>query len=299
MRVAKLVTIDNIDKKMLKFLDKYNISYKIKKEHDKLINLKSTTTFFLYEDEIKFLKKFLKKYKYYTCKNSILKKITNKKYFIFDNNISIASITQNIYDKNEIEKAEWFEVRSIWHNGYPQPENNYKKAIYGIEHNECIDEDKQIGNFQIKKEPNWKHNFFFSFAWFGYELFIKESIIKNLEEANIKGLEYRDVLIYNKGISKTVKQIVVKNRLKDTVDLNNTCYKIYHCRLCGQKLIGTKHLNLYKKETFDNIDVDIIRSSKSYALHISPIYIYKKFYLFLKNNNYDKNLEFVPIIYTN
>lgn len=204
------------------------------------------------------------------------------------------------YTKEEFDHATWISVRSKWLNDYPQPEDTYEQIVYGVDtEKQCLCNKKQINNFRIKREIKWGKRYFCSLNWVYDELFVNQEIVEELKQSGLKGFHIRDVNIKSK-ISKTTKQLVVENYLQEGFDKEKTKIreKVY-CQICGtEKYIMSGKEQYYRKEAFDKVDVDIIKSKTIYGMGTNcsrEIYISKKFYRYLKENKYDKNLVFEPI----
>lgn len=210
-------------------------------------------------------------------------------------------ITTEFTDE-EMYHADWFYVRSIWLNGYPQPKDLYERIIYEVDKSKCMCTKEQIQNFRISKEVKWGSNRnFFSLNWVYDELFINASIDTLLIDSNLKGFHFRDVIIDKQNrISDTCKQLVIEDKL--LFELNTETTKIkqkYCCSLCHENkviLMGKEHH--YCKEAFSNLNIDIVKSKTVFGMeNISnrAIYISRRFYRFLIDNKLDKNLIFEPI----
>ena len=137
--------------------------------------------------------------------------------------------------------------------------------------------------------------------WIEDELFINNVVKDKLEQANIKGYELCDVINDKKNISViNMKQMIVRKILKPGFDkVNESVREIITCKKCGCiKYIYSGRGLAYKKDVFEGIDDDIVKSTEIFgAGHMCSrlIFISKNFYEFLTDNSLDKDLVFEPI----
>ena len=113
-----------LDKKIvISFLKKHNINY----EKDELTKL---CVLYYYNDDPLFTK---------------IQKIIDKHHVFYQ--------VSTIYSAQEMNDADWFNVRSVWLNDYPYPKDEYERLVYGIENKtQCLCNKKQVGNFAIVME---------------------------------------------------------------------------------------------------------------------------------------------------
>lgn len=225
-----------------------------------------------------------------------------KKYIIKHN---ISEYTEVVYTNQEMEKAEWFRLRSKWRWEYPQPVDNfgYQDMITYDNKNYCFECGSglvQIDSFRVKKSPDWKKRNFLMLNWIEDELFLSDDAKNILLNSGLKGFEFIDVV---KPRTETkledFNQLKVKNiSSPGLVDQNNTIRETTKCKKCGViKYALTGRGLVYKKSIFGD-DVDIENSFEVFGwghAALRCIFVNQKFYQVIVNNGLEKHLEFVPI----
>ena len=212
-----------------------------------------------------------------------------------------------IYSKEEMNSAEWFSVRSTYRWEYPKPDgdkNNYKYITYNLSDvcQELYCGIKQVDLFQIKKEPDWKNRNFLMLNWIHGELFIKKETGDFLISEGLKGFKLNDVKIYKKDmVAEDIKQIYVESSLKQGLIVDDGIKEVVICKLCGEKkYVGSGKPRHFKREIFENLDVDIIKSHEVFGIgsvNDRRIFVSKHFYDILITNKLDRNLDFEPVIF--
>ena len=200
-------------------------------------------------------------------------------------------------------------ILSKWNPGYPQPEDDftedkYKDATYRIsmECEECCRGVIQKGLFRVKKEPRWGSKHFFMLNWVPSELLVRSESARVLMNAGIKGFEVKDVIINSKNtVAEEVKQIFITEELEEGLIVNEGIKTVDVCPTCGNiQYIGSGRPKKFKKEIFENIEVDIIKTREVFGFGIlnnRKIIISKKFYEVIKGNNMDRSLEIEPLMF--
>lgn len=256
------------EKRLIHFLKRKKIAF----EEDLESN---TGVLYFYEDEPQFnvLNRKLKRYRIPTM-------ITTK------------------YTVQEMEEAKWFYVRSKW---LINPEDKAQENVYDYNpRTQCLCNKVQVNNFALKKEIKWKNRYFCSMNGAYDELLVNKGIAEKLETSGLKGFHFRDVYVKSE-LSETTVQLVVENRLEEEMDFNRTRIKEQEiCSTCGQPMnIMLGKEQYYFKSAFQNLDVDIIRSKTIFGyIGARDIYITQRFYRYLIENKWDKNLEFEPIFFS-
>ena len=272
------------------FLDKHGIKYKAM--HDYSI-------FYLYDD------------------NDVFDLIND---FMISNNET--SIATPIYTKKELESAQWLTIKSGWNSLYPQPINqpSYIYTTYDMTnycggnpnlYNEKIGEwyrehdlpfylcEKglvQKDGFVLKKEPNWGSRGFTMLFWVTDELFISpktEEVLNN----NLRGIVYFPVYNKSKKMFDNVKQIYINNYVDKGLCIDSI-ERIYTCPICGFIKYWPKIGPIrFRKEIFENIDVDIVKTTDKFWEREcdSLILVTNKFYKTIINAKLDRGLFFEPI----
>lgn len=218
----------------------------------------------------------------------------------------ILSLKECVYTKAEYNNAMWFTVRSKWRWGYPQPEDkfNYKQITY----NDCAyclscgSGLLQKAPFQIKSQPSWGRRNFLMLNWIEDELFVNNNAEKLLVNSELKGFKLTPV-INNKSKEelKSIKQIQITSILPIGLKrYNDIVASEKECELCGvtKIILAGKGISFFK-DTFDGIDVDIVKSFESFGdglMSSKLIIVSKAFYEFIKAERLDQDLVFQPIM---
>lgn len=216
-----------------------------------------------------------------------------------------SSSTEARFTQREFNQAEWLSIRPKFRFEYPQPEDDpsYKSITYDDRNycNECGSGLIQRDSFRVKREPKWGTRHFFMLNWVHDELFV-DSIAKNiLVENGIQGMKYPDVLHYKKGTSFTnLYQIYVENTLPPGLtNLQQSVRESLFCDRCKKtKYIYSGRGVTYKKELFENLNLDIIKSDEAFGggrLYIKDIIISQRLYQILKTNKLNRDVCFEPI----
>ena len=209
-------------------------------------------------------------------------------------------ISETVFTQDEISEAQWLSVRSIWHNGYPQPQNSdYISSVYDTM-NYCDKCDKglvQKGSFTIKKEPNWGRRNFFMLNWVHDELFASSRAVQILKNSSLTGFSFLDVLTKSTGILQGTKQIIIEKQLEPALS-SESIAETFICAKCNsEKYIRSVGIVRYDKRAFMNIQEDIVKSQEKFGQRTcsSMLLITQRFYKVLTENQLDRSLIFQPI----
>ena len=276
MYVKHRFAFNDSQKKLVQFLDKYKIKYESKH---------GITIFYIFENHEKYTE------------------INN-----FMNSNNVIPISEAVYTDDEIQSSQWLTIRSTWYNGlYPQPQEDMKYIYITYDTTNycegnhpkyyCRKGAVQKDNFILKKEPNWGTRNFMMINWVDDELFVSKKSEEILKNSHLKGFEFYDVLTKSNKVIEGTKQIFIKEHLKEGL-CPGSIQKTYICPLCGfvkyQPKVGA---NNFKKEIFDNLKVDIIKTAEKFSeiACFSFIIVSNKFYRTVKEAKLDRGLVFEPI----
>lgn len=217
----------------------------------------------------------------------------------------ITSIIECIYSKAEIEKATWFSIRSKFRWEYPQPKDyfSYRHITYDSTSycDSCGYGLKQKEEFRINKSPKWGKRNFLMLNWVHDELFINNKVRSIMDKGDIKGYKLHSVLNVktNKPIDD-INQIYIEEVLQPgLINKEQSIKEVLTCRKCGTvKYIYTGRGFTYKKDVFEGLNTDIVKSSEMFGdglMSARLIFISKNLYKLLISNSLDKDLVFEPI----
>lgn len=115
---------------------------------------------------------------------------------------------ETVFSEDEIRKASWLRLISVFEQGYPQPKLHWplKQLSYEIICPKCAIY-KQTHPMRLAKEPSLGKKSFMSLIWAG-EILCTPEVIRGLEEMHAKGYEAWDAIIHKTGNpSERVRQL--------------------------------------------------------------------------------------------
>lgn len=258
---------------------------------------------------VQFLDKYGFKYKTSSCGIAVLEILeSDEKWPVlkkFLERTGRFTIDTAIFTKEEMKNAEWYTVRSKWRWEYPKPDDDFG-YLHGITYTGscpmCGANVVQIGNFRVRRSPKWNSKSFLMINWIHDVLFTSTAVKETLEQSDLRGFHFEDVL-NTKGTAPIddIYQLYVETKLPaGLVTGNDTIKDESTCEMCGvTKYVGAGRGYIFKKETFENIDVDIAVSDEifggGYSV-IRQILISKRFYETIILNKLDKQLVIEPVI---
>lgn len=213
--------------------------------------------------------------------------------------------SDTLFSAHELENAKWLAVRSKWRNGYPQPEGNfgYERITYSCENHcgDCGTGIYQVDSFRIRKTPNWGKRHFMMLNWVPDELFLDDMAVTVLRNADLRGLEFRNVKnTRGTEILPNVNQLVISTVLPEGI-VSDRCSidDIYECANCGIKKYHPSGIGMYafKKEIFEGAP-DIVKTEEVFGWgHVAPrlIIMSQKMYQVIAQNKLDRALVFEPL----
>ena len=214
-------------------------------------------------------------------------------------------LSNTIFTKKELSDAQWLTVRSVWRNGYPQPEDDfsYESITYCDEKccQKCGSGLYQQDDFRIRKAVNWGKRHFMMLNWVEDELFVDDIARNILEKEKITGVSFRSVK-NKKGteIIPNINQLVISTVLPKGIFTDNRAIRdINMCSSCGV----TKYLPTgigrfqFDRRIFENapdiVWTDEVFGSGSIASH--EIIVNQKVYQTIIQNHLESSLKFQPI----
>lgn len=256
----------------------------------------------------------------YLTENSIEFKMNERFYGILDifesnphwNNIEDILSDEKalcIYDTRfspeELRNADWMTVRSIWHNGYPQPESEfgYENITYTRENkcNSCGVGLRQVGHFRLKKTPNWGAKHFMMLNWIEDEFFISDHAKKILEKAGFVDISFLSVKNKNgKELLPNVFQLKIHSNIsRGLVEGGRDLQEVLVCPECASVVYHPSGIGMhrFRKEVFDSAP-DIVKTTDEFGWGKAAsqlILINQKLYSFIVENNLERGLEFQPV----
>lgn len=243
MRIRHRYGLSTEDRQIIRFLKRYNIPF----QQDELT---ITTVVFEDDDEFDSISEFFKKK-------------------------DVVDVVDAVYDKSELEAADWLTIKSEWWTQYPQPEeemryifstydaSTYCKGLEGKYY--CGKGLKQVQPFVIKKEPNWGARNFMMLNWIPDELFISSKASNILLKSSLVGFSLWDVLDKSYKPHSSIKQIYVEKYLHRCIDQTSIEQKNI-CPNCGfEKFIPKVGMIKFKKEFFENLNCDIVKTMDKFG----------------------------------
>jgi len=212
-------------------------------------------------------------------------------------------LSESVFSAEELNQSERLTVRSVWANGYPQPEGEfeYKDITYdGTSCRKCGVGLVQVDSFRIRTQPKWGKRHFMALNWVDDEFFVDE-IAKNLIEQKFPYISFIDVKnkkgtesfdgVYQMIIPVLNREGVVKNQ--------ESIREILVCEECGAVKFHPNSIGMLKmkRSAFDNAP-DIAKTAEFFGWGCGAdrnIVVSQKFRKFLIDNHLDRGLEFEPI----
>lgn len=128
-------------------------------------------------------------------------------------------IVRTTFSHNELASAALLQLNPSWHHGYPQPEDEYKKAIYDTAHycEQCGVGGVQRAPFRMRGEPKWGTKQILQLNWVFGEYFVTPDTWERV----FKPLGVEQLLVFNHRTGlplKTVVQLLVPARATAPID---------------------------------------------------------------------------------
>ena len=275
MRIRHRYGFSTEDRQIIRFLKRHDIPF----QQDEL-----TITIVIFEDDDKF-----------TSINEFFEKK------------DVVDVVEAVYDKSELEAADWLTIKSGWWSQYPQPEEamgymftTYDASMYcpGINGEySCGKGLVQKKPFVIKKRPNWGPRNFMMLNWVPDELFVSAKAATILRESKLRGFSLWDVLGKSQKPYDSVKQLKVENCIPKSV-IQTSIKERFVCPNCGfEKFIPVVGPMKFNKSAFTNIDYDIVKTEDKFGDVgcDSMILVSHSFYDTIVKNKIGKGLVFEPV----
>lgn len=145
-----------------------------------------------------------------------------------------ADIVSTRFTNQEIATAEWLELTSEWHHGYPQPREDafgYLEATYDLSEycRACGTGLRQKAPFQMKAEPKWGRNGILQLNWVFDEYFVTPEVWATIFAPH--GIGFRPVLDTKKASElKTAVQLDIREEVGIVTDGLITDAACLRCR---------------------------------------------------------------------
>jgi len=223
--------------------------------------------------------------------------------------IHYSEIFELVFDDDELEKAEFYDMGPAGYWGYPQPMDDfgYVKESYdeSVACPICWNGAKQVRPFLIKGKPKFGRNDILAINW-EFEFLITERLKSLIEGEGLTGAEFWPLLDYKKRTPiEGFHQLCVKNELPpmspntefETDDLgSNPKIKLpCPCNKIGRNL--AVHQMRYKKN--DIVKAKDFNKTQEWiggTYHTTQwTVVSKRVYRLFKKNNI-KRVKFAPII---
>jgi len=143
-------------------------------------------------------------------------------------------IVRTTFTRQELLQAPWHEMVPAWHQGYPQPEDDfgYLAATYDLSGycRECGIGAVQVAPFRMVGEPKWGGRGILQLNWVFDEYFASPDVWRSVFEPH--GVGARPVLNHGTGEElRTVLQLVAAD---EEVDVVLDGYPSETCPVCGR-----------------------------------------------------------------
>ena len=214
---------------------------------------------------------------------------------------------ETLFNQKEIDEAEWLYVRSKWQCAYPQPRDGlrylsitYDAPLAMAKSSSpfvCRCNLQQVSPFVLNRTPVWKSKCFTMLNWVYDELFVCDYARKLLEQSDLRGFGFYELLDPKGNMLGDISQIMIHDTLKK--GLNESCIdKMSTCLNCGER----KHILkpgplIYDRKAFCGIETDIVKTSEIFGEITGSRYILvsHRFYEFIHKKGLDKTIVYVPV----
>ena len=274
MRIRYRYAFRADNKRVTDFLTKMNISFSSNTGKDPFIVL------YAFEDEPFFpdLFAFMEAYGSGTC------------------------LWENVFSKEEMDRAEWLRVRSTWRPAYPFPaeDNGYLYDTYNTTNycSKCGAGLVQEKRFRISKRINWSTRNFFMLNWIHDELFLSPKAQALLSASGFTGFHFLNTHDKVGNVYPEVSQLIVENTT--TPGLSPECVdRILVCSECGRTRFMVKPgVMRYSQSSIDGIESDIVKTGEQFGeiTCSREILVSQRLYQLLATEKLDRGLVFEPIV---
>lgn len=137
------------------------------------------------------------------------------------------------YTEEERLNAHYLGIGGDWHNGYPQPEDDYIELCYNLNDycKSCGIGLTQTNPFRLKKKPEWGRRSIFQLNWVFDEYFVKPNIYQTLFFTRDVG-KWKVMLDRKNSVLTSVVQLKIPTVESELV---MDGYPFEVCSECGQK----------------------------------------------------------------
>ena len=220
---------------------------------------------------------------------------------------SAIETVEALFDQEEIDEAEWLYVRSKWQCSYPQPRERlrylsitYDAPLAMVKSSSpfvCRCHLHQVSPFVLNKTPAWKSKCFTMLNWVYDELFVCDYAKKLLEQSDLHGFGFYELLDQKGNMLGDISQIMIHETLEK--GLNKSCIdKTITCFSCGERkqLLKPGRI-IYDRQAFNGVETDIIKTSEIFGEITGARYIFisHRFYDYIHEKGLDKNIVYVPV----
>lgn len=217
---------------------------------------------------------------------------------------ALTCLSETTFSIEEQKASDWLCVRSMWRNGYPQPESKfrYQEITYNNGHCEaCGIGLQQINPFRIKTPPKWGKRCFMMLNWVEDEIFLNDQAKTILQENCISGVSFAEVKSKNDTcIMQGIYQLTINAESKPgLISGQSSVQNVHVCPVCGQTKYHPSGVGMltFRKEALEGMP-DTCKTSELFGWGKSAhriILMRQSVYRVITDNHLDKGLLFSPI----
>lgn len=144
----------------------------------------------------------------------------------------VVDLVSTTFAARECLQADFLSIDGNWHNGYPQPEDDYEEVSYDLGNYcaSCGSGKVQNAPLRIKSEPKWGRRSIMQLNWIFDEFFTKPEVW----EAVFRPFGIGSRPVCNKSGEKEF-ETVVQLVFEGNSSLNTTGLAYETCLLCGRR----------------------------------------------------------------
>lgn len=219
---------------------------------------------------------------------------------------SLVCLSEPVFTREELDGAQWLQVRTTNRMGCPQPEAafGYREITYAPEGlcPECGCVLEQADRFRLRKFPSWKGKDFFAPFWVEDELFVSDRARDCLTAEGLTGISFEPVMeargrnVLPGGWQLRAGTVLAPGLVEDVSFLGGVC----QCPRCGRKKYRPSGCGqmIFRREIFDGAP-DVVKTAEYWGgmpkAADRAILVSRRAYAAIRRHRLDRGLVFYPV----